>query len=196
MAASASASVDSGEVCGTSPTVDDDGRKPHPQETKESSDDGGGAAPRTQSPCRQESSPASSIDLRGSSSVVDEAPACESDGDGDAGRHRWCPRLSFWCTPSDKEDPTLHTHTPGEAGVVAENGLAARVECSLGPGVLGGEMALANDDRGLRVLVDKASTKARASGVAVGDVLLSLDQSSATARELQFQLGTRRNSMS
>ena len=74
-----------------------------------------------------------------------------------------------------------HTHTPGEAGVVAENGLAARVECSLGPGVLGGEMALSNDDRGLRVLVDKASTKARASGVAVGDVLLSLDQGGATA---------------
>jgi hypothetical protein len=60
-----------------------------------------------------------------------------------------------------------------EVGVVAENELVARIECSLGPGVLGGEMALANDDRGLRVLVDRASKKARASGVAVGDVLLS-----------------------
>ena len=60
-------------------------------------------------------------------------------------------------------------------GVVAFNGLAARVECSLGPGVLGGEMALANDDRGLRVVVKKASRKASRSGVKIGDVLLSLN---------------------
>ena len=67
---------------------------------------------------------------------------------------------------------------PAEAepvGVVAANGLAARVECSLGPGVLGGEMALANDDRGLRVVVARAAPTARRAGVAVGDVLLSLN---------------------
>ena len=95
------------------------------------------------------------------------------DLDGNSGGYdaRYCCRVCVLhgaCT-----SPPSRAFLIGEVGVVAENELVARIECSLGPGVLGGEMALANDDRGLRVLVDRASKKARASGVAVGDVLLS-----------------------
>ena len=96
-----------------------------------------------------------------------------NSGGGDGGSYdaRYCCRVCVLhgaCT-----SPPSRAFLIGEVGVVAENELVARIECSLGPGVLGGEMALANDDRGLRVLVDRASKKARASGVAVGDVLLS-----------------------
>ena len=137
------------------------------------------------------------------------------------------PRASTKPSAAAPAPPSVPPPTSPEVGVVAANGLAARVECSLGPGVLGpsagvatnsvrrrprrliqkgetarnasesssggdrsnatpssarrqtrdagGEMALANDDRCLRVVVARASVKASSAGVSVGDVLLSLN---------------------
>lgn len=61
------------------------------------------------------------------------------------------------------------------AGVVSDNGLGARIQCTLGPGILGGKLTLKNDETGARVEIDATSDEARQCGVSKGDVLLALN---------------------
>lgn len=60
-------------------------------------------------------------------------------------------------------------------GVISDNGLGARIQCTLGPGILGGKLTLKNDETGARVEIDATSDEARQCGVSKGDVLLALN---------------------
>lgn len=59
--------------------------------------------------------------------------------------------------------------------VLSDNGLAARVKCALGPGILGGKLSLTNDESGSSVLIGSASPEAVKCGIETGDVLMSLN---------------------
>lgn len=78
---------------------------------------------------------------------------------------------------ADRTEPnsSLQYRRTYAVGVLTDNGLAARVQCTLGPGILGGKLRLTNDESGTCVLVGSASSEAVKCGIETGDILLSLN---------------------
>ncbi|KAJ1463292.1 hypothetical protein M885DRAFT_504928 [Pelagophyceae sp. CCMP2097] len=101
------------------------------------------------------------------SSEMDQVSASEDDDAGESGAST--PK-AYMLELDEKRGETFEA----SRHVVAYNGFAARVETTLGPGVLASELTLRNGR--LRVVVDTCSARAeRDLGVRVGDVLLSLN---------------------